>query len=208
MTVPVLSLPTSANIASVVFSITRVTGITPSPFTLSEKAYKWPGVVWAADVALPPITNRAVAADWMAFGTKLEGRYGIALIGDPAASTPRGIATGTPLVDGANQTGKTLNTKGWTPSQTGIMLPGDYIQLGSSSSARLYMVTAAANSDASGKAALTLSHELRTSPSDSAAIVVQNPVGAFRLKSDEFSWSVEPGPLYRFSFSFIEVVNA
>jgi hypothetical protein len=42
--------------------------------------------------------------------------------------TPRhtaGIATGTPLVDGAAQTGSTLHTDGWTAGQVGILKQGD-----------------------------------------------------------------------------------
>jgi len=208
MTVPVLNLPDSACIASVVMALTRITGISKSPFTASEQMFKWPGEFWAVDFKLPTITSRVTASDWIAFGAKLEGRYGIILLGDPAARLPRGVATGSPLVDGVDQTGNTLNTKGWTAGVTGVLLKGDYIQLGSGSSARLHMITEDADSDGSGEAALSIVPALRTSPADEAVIVVNNAVGAFRLTSDEFSWSVEPGPRYRFSFSAIEVVNA
>lgn len=208
MTQPLLNLPDSACIASVIMTLTRVVGVTKSPFTRESQSFKWPGEYWSADFRLPPITKRETASDWMAFGGKLEGMYGRFLMGDPAARTPRGIATGTPLVDGSSQSGNTLNTKGWTPNVTGILLKGDYFQVGTGSSSRLHMLTEDADSDGSGDAVLTLAPALRSSPADDSSVVVNEPKGVFMMIDNAFSWSVEPGPIYRFSFQAVEDVNA
>ena len=45
-----------------------------------------------------------------------------------------------------------LITDGWTPSQTGILLTGDYIQLGTGLASRLHKVLADVNSDGGGNA--------------------------------------------------------
>lgn len=207
-TPPLVTLPSSYCIGSVIMTLTRVVGLTESPYTLEEQTYRWPGERWSIDFRLPPITNRATASDWMAFGSKLEGKYGRFLIGDPAARLPRGVATGTPLVNGGGATGNTLPTDGWTNSVTGILLKGDYIQLGTGVNSRLHMITEDVNSNGSGEANLSIVPALRVSPADNAPIVVNNPRGLFRLVDNTFAWSVDPGPVYRFSFQATEVLNA
>lgn len=203
-----IDVPTVSCPANVIMSLRRTVGVTMSPFTLEEQFYKWPGEQWVMSFQMVPMTQRAIASEWIAFGLKLQGTYNQFLMGDPSAKTPRGIATGTPLVNGLNQTGNTLVTDGWTPSQTGIMKAGDYIQIGTGVDAQLYMVTADANSDGSGNANLSIEPSLRTSPANNAAIIVTEPKGLFRLVDNSFSWSVSPGPLYRMSFEAQEVVNA
>jgi len=86
----------------------------------------------------------------------------------------QGTATGTPQVDGASQTGSTLNTEGWTASVTGILAQGDIFTIAdvysvnpiSKESTRVlqpFTVTAAATSNASGDAALSISPAITTS---------------------------------------------
>lgn len=194
--------------ASVVMNLTRVVGSTASPFTLEEQQFKWPGEMWTIDFRLPTFTSRKTAMQWVSFALNLEGTFGRFLMGDPSAKMPLGIATGTPQVNGAGQTGNILNTQGWTPSQTGIMLAGDYIQIGSGLSSRLHMVTADADSDGSGNASLRIVPALRYSPADGLALTVNNAKGLFKMSSNSTSWSVDPGKVYRFAFQAQEVVSA
>lgn len=207
-TPPLLNLPASACFANIVMTLTRTVGATVSPFTLEEQFFKWPGSAWSAEVSLPPITSRAIAADWISFGLNLEGSYGHFLMGDPMGKTPRGVATGTPIVSGANQNGNTLITTGWTPSTTGILLKGDYIQIGTGSSSRLHMVTQDVNSDGSGLANLNIQPALRTPPPNLSTVYTHNTVGLFRMVDNNFSWGVSPGVIYRISFRAQEVVLA
>lgn len=203
-----INLPTSSCLASVTLTLTRAVGSTQSPFTFDEQLFKWPGEAWSIEFSMPPFNNRALAADWYSFGLKLEGSLNTFLIGDPLGKNPRGVASGTPLVDGAGQSGNILSTKGWTPDIAGIMLKGDYIQIGTGNNARLHMVVEDANSDSSGDASLSIVPALRTPPADNAAIIVSNARGVFRLNSNSFSWSISPGPVYRLNFSAREAINA
>lgn len=207
-TPPLITLPTSVCFASVVMNLRRVVGRTASPFTLEEQSFKWPGEQWGMELTMPPIKGRALAEEWISFMLQLEGSYGYFLIGDPTAKTPQGVATGTPLVDGINQTGNTLLTKGWTPNTVGILKRGDYLQLGTGTNTRLHKLTADVDSDVSGNAALPIVPALRTSPANNDPIVVNDAKGIFRLTSNDFSWSVDPGSIYRFRFNALEVVNA
>lgn len=205
---PLLNLPSSSCAANVVMTLVRTVGQTVSPFTKESQEFLWPGEQWAMSFDMPPMVSRAVAADWQAFALKLKGKYGRFLAGDPSAKNPRGVATGTPLVKGAGQTGNTLLTDGWTNSVTGILLKGDYFQIGTGSSSRLHMITEDANSNGSGEALLTFEPALRYSPTDNLALTVINPRGVFQLSSNDYAWSVNPGPVYRLSFQAVEVVNA
>jgi len=144
-----LALPTHTGIQSVNLRANDIVGMNMSPFSASQQVYKYTGQFWEADISLPPM-KRADAEYWITFLMKLNGAYGTFLLGDPSANTARGVATGSPLVNGASQTGYELITDGWTPDTTGILKAGDYIQLGTGSDSRLYKVLDDVDSDASG----------------------------------------------------------
>jgi hypothetical protein len=124
-----LSPPATPGFRRVQFAARSVAGITASPYTGQQQVYSWPGEWWEASFELPPMV-RADAEAWIACLASLRGVYGTLLLGDPAGRTPRGSAAGAPAsVDGASQLGSSLATLGWTASQSGILLPGDYIQI-------------------------------------------------------------------------------
>lgn len=203
-TPPLLTMPTSANIAEVVFKIKRVVSRTFSPYTLHDQAFRWPGEQWMVDFTMPPMGDPDIANEWKAFGVRLEGSYGRFYMGDPSAPTPRGVATGTPLIKGAGQVGNSIVTDGWTSGVTGILKAGDYVQIGT----RLHMQTVDVNSNGSGEATLTLQPAVISAPADNSAVVVNNPKGIFRMMSNTFEWRVSPGPIYFMSFQAEEVLDA
>ncbi len=199
-----ISISGLKNPRSVVIRQRSVVGVGASTFTLQPQVYAWSGQVWEAEIALAPM-ERADAEAWIAKLVSLNGREGNFLIGpDYANLTPRGIGTGTPLVNGASQTGYDLITDGWTAGQTGIMKAGDWFQLGSGSSARLYKVVVDANSSGGGAATLTIWPKLRSSPADNAALTVSSPVGRFMLAGNETEWSIDVASFYGLSFRAVE----
>lgn len=99
----------------------------------------------------------------------------------PSKKAPLGVATGTPVVNGAGQVGTSLATSGWTANITGIMKAGDII--GIAGQTKVYMVTADANSDATGLATLIISPPLMQSPASLSAIVTSNV--SFTVALDE-----------------------
>lgn len=199
-----LSLP-NANIAKVRMVANDVVGVSQSPFTAAQQVYRYTGQFWEADITLPPM-KRADAEYWISFLMKLNGPYGTFLLGDPNGQTARGVATGTPLVNGASQTGNELVTDGWTNSTTGILKAGDYIQLGTALSSRLYKVLDDVNSDGSGNATLTVWPDLRTAPADNATITVASPKGLFRLNSAQTSWDINEASIYGMTFGAREAL--
>jgi hypothetical protein len=200
-----ISLPTNKKLARIRLTANDIVGVSQSPFTGAQQVYQYTGQFWEAEVSLPPM-KRADAEYWVSFLLKLNGAYGTFLLGDPNGATARGQATGTPLVQGGSQTGQELLTDGWTPSVTGILKAGDYIQLGSGAAAKLHKVLDDVNSNASGEATLLLWPALRSSPSDNAQIIVSNARGVFRLTSNAQAFNIDEATFYGITFAAREAL--
>lgn len=166
------------------FSIRGVNAVSSSqsPFDFSQQVYDFGGEMWEVNASLPAM-NRETAGDYIAFILKLKGKKGTFLLPVPEA-TPRGVATGTPLVDGGSQTGDSLDIKGATASVTGWLKAGDWIQLGTGADTRLHRVLDDVDTDGTGDATINIYPSLRTSPSDNAAVTVSNCKGLFKLTEE------------------------
>jgi hypothetical protein len=205
MTTYPLTLPAHSGIRSVELRAINAVIYEMSPFTFSGQAQASAGQMWQADVTLPPM-KRADAEIWVAWLVSLRGKFGTFLLGDPLCATPQGSIGGTPLVNGAGQTGETLQIDGCTANVTNWLKAGDYIQLGSGSTATLHKVLANANSNGSGQVTLSLWPHVRTAPADNAAVTVTNAVGRFRLSSNETTWSISEASIYGITFGAMEAI--
>jgi hypothetical protein len=201
-----LSLPVATKaIQSIEIRAVNAVAYARSPFTFAGQAFAYSGQMWTADVSLKPM-KRADAEQWNAWLFSLRGQLGTFLMGDPMGATARGVATGTPLVNGASQTGGSLVIDGATNSTTGWLKAGDYIQLGSGSSSRLHKVLADANSNGSGNVTLDIWPHIRVAPADNATVTVSNAKGLFRLSSNEQAFSINESAIYGMTFAAMEVV--
>ena len=203
-----ISLPTDAvaQPTRTTFRIRRVIGQTQSPFSGQTQTFKHSGEWWEAEVTLPPM-KQAIAKKWVASLVSLRGVSGQMLLGDWDARTPNGTASssaGTPLVNGGSQTGNSLIIDGATGSQTGYLVAGDYIQIGTGLSSRLHLIVEDANTDSSGNATLSIEPALRSSPADNTPITVLNPKGVFRLVDNATEWEADAISVYGISFAVTE----
>ena len=110
----------------------------------------------------------------------------------------RGDYGGTPLVDGAAQTGFALNIKGATPTITNWIRKGDYFSVEVNGEHELKMAIADATSDGGGLVVLSFTPRLRAAPADDAVIFVEDgvltkPQGIFLLEAADTGWSSRPG---------------
>jgi hypothetical protein len=175
--------------------------IVTSPFTGQTQAQVWQGAdQWTGTITLPPLTQ-CEADEWIAFLGELRGMANCFFLGDPLKRIPNGTASGAPVVDGTNMAGgSTLNTRGWTANTFRLLLPNDGIQVGN----RLHKVVDSVNSDANGKAAISVWPSLREQPNDGQLVIVNNPQGLFRLASNKRTWSYSPSQLTSISFQIQE----
>lgn len=202
-----ISIPNN-RISSIRLIARNAVAVAASPFTFAQQVYRHQGQGWEADISIPPM-KREDAEAWVSFLLRLRGQYGTFLLGDPNGATPRGSAsttTGTPVVNGASQTGDELNIDGLPVSVSGYLLAGDYIQLGSGSTATLHKVLEDVDSNASGEATLNLFPAVRTAPSDNAAVTVSNAKGNFRLNANETSWDINTASIYGITFGAVEAL--
>lgn len=158
-----------------------VVGISTSPVSLATQVQQRTGQLWEAQLSFP-LMSAEKAQDMQGFFLALGGSANTFLMPPFGYETVRGVGTGTPLVDGASQTGTSIDTKGWTVSTTNILKRGDVFSLGSGDNARFYMVTSNADSDSSGDSTLSIWPRLRISPSDEDSIELTNKLGVFRIK--------------------------
>jgi len=159
---------------------------------------------WLIEATYPPNLRRDELAPIYAFAVKQRGQYEIFTLIPPALwSTARGVATGTPKVNGASQTGRTVNTKGWTPNISGILLAGDFLKF--NGHAKVYMVTENANSDGSGNASIIIEPALLTSPANDEVIIVADVPFSVAFASDVQEFGLKPAFLHEFKVSFVEV---
>lgn len=201
------ALPTAMVIQQCVMKQQSVVSVSKSPFTGSEQVFAHAGKWWEANLSIA-LMERADAAATTAWFASMNGREKTCLFGDPAAVAPRGTASsapGTPVVNGASQSGAALICDGAPNNATGYLLEGDYVQLGSGATARLYMVLEDVNSDGSGNFTLNLWPHLRSSPDNDATLVVTSAQGVFRLRENLRQWQ-ESTVAYGLSFALTEVL--
>ncbi len=202
-----LNLP-NTNITRIRMVARDLVGVATSPFTGTQQVYRHQGQYWEADITLPPM-KREDADAWTSFLLRLRGQYGTFLMGDPNAEIPRGSASstaGTPVVNGGSQTGDELDIDGLPASVNGYLKAGDYIQLGSGSTATLHKVLEDVDTNGSGQATLNLWPKVRTAPTDNATVVVSSAKGQFRLNSNETTWDIDKASIYGITFGAVEAL--
>lgn len=203
-----LSLPTASGIARVNLRAVNAVSISESPFTFKQQVIAHTGQRWEAEISMPPM-QRADAEQWISFLVSLNGVKGTFLLGDPNASTARGSASttpGTPVVNGADQTGDSLTIDGCPASATGYLKAGDYIQLGGGSTATLHKVLTDVDTNGSGQATLDVWPYIRTAPADDATVVVSDAKGLFRLGSNQTDWAINEAAFYGVTFPAVEAI--
>lgn len=200
-----LALPTSIGIANITLSANNAVAISQSPFTFKQQIVQHAGQRWTASISIPPV-RRDLAEPWVSFLLALGGPVGTFLLGDPNAKVPQGVSAtflGTPII--TNQSGNSITVTGASLNKTNWLVVGDYIQIGTGSSATLHKVLSDVNTNASGQAVLDIWPAIRGTRSGS--IVVRDTVGLFRLQSNNSSWSINDASVYGISFDCVEAIS-
>ena len=160
------------------------------------------GQFWKMTATFPPMT-RAQFAPIYAFVVKQRGRYESFTIVPAVISTGQGSPAGTPLVNGASQTGRSLVTDGWNAS-IAIFKAGDFLKIAGND--KCYMVMTDVSSDGSGDATITIEPALVASPADDAAITHSSVSFTVALTSGIQEFSTGTSGLFSYELDFEEVL--
>lgn len=167
--VNLVALPAYPGLQAVEFTGFDGIGLVRKPFTGGGvQAQQWHGGdMWSGKATMPMMTQSPNADNWLAFLEELRGMSNAFQLGDPLQPNARGSGAGRPRVDndaaGGNAPGSlALTTRGWTPNAVGVLLAGDYIQLGY----RLYRCLDDITADSDGNAVVPIWPCLREQPFD------------------------------------------
>jgi hypothetical protein len=188
-----LATPTTIGIESIELRAVNAVAVSQSPFTYKQQVISHGGQKWEASVNIPSV-HRDKAAEWKAMLVGLKGQVGTFLLGDPDYATPQGTVSSCVLTGDAGDDNATV-------VMTGTLKAGDYIQLGSGSSAKLHQVLL----DQSGDGTIQIWPSLRSTYS-SATVTFNSPKGVFRLATNMTSWSINNASIYGISFEAVEAV--
>ena len=203
-----LTFPTIIGITDISWHAISSDVLTMSPQSFAQQVIDNGGQRFDVDVMLPPLT-RAEGNEFVAFALELNGRVGTFLFTPPEGATARGSASstpGTPVINGASQTGDSVNIDGLPNSATGYLLAGDNINLGTGSGTELYKCVNDVNSDGSGLATVDIWPDLRSAPADGSAVVVANAKGLFRMASPQIEWAVDVRSIYGMALTFMDAL--
>jgi hypothetical protein len=189
-----LNTPTTIGIESIELRAVNAVAVSQSPFTYKQQVISHGGQKWEASVTIPSV-HRDKAAEWKALLVGLKGQVGTFLLGDPDYATPQGTVSSCTLTGDAGD--ETVSVV-----MTGTLKAGDYIQLGSGSSAKLHQVLL----DQDGDGSLEIWPALR-SDYTGATVVFNNPKGVFRLSNNVTSWSINNASIYGISFEAVEALT-
>jgi hypothetical protein len=118
-------------------------------------------------------------------------------------TAPQGSWVGTPVVNGAAQSGRSVSMRGFTASAANVAKAGDLIKFAGHT--KVYMVTADASANGSGIATVAVEPALLASPADGEVITYSNVPFTVALAGDTFDMALSPGMLAPLSITAVEV---
>jgi len=160
------------------------------------------GQYFKMTAGFPPMT-RAQFAPIHAFVLKQRGQYESFQVIPPVVNAGLGSPAGTPLVNGADQTGRTIVTDGWNNSIV-IFKAGDYLKFANHD--KVYTVTADVTSSGAGAATIAIEPALITSPATDSAITYTSVPFTVALTTRVQEFSTGTTGLFEFELHLEEVI--
>ncbi len=158
---------------------------------------------WRLTARYPAMTRDQFAPIW-SFLMEQEGRFGTFQVVPPDLVVPRGVATGIPNVAAPAASGTTVQTQGWTANVIGILKAGDVFKF--AGHAKVYMVTADANTDATGAATLQFKPPLVQNVAGTESLVVIDVPFTMAMTGDVQEYATRAPLLYTYELDLIEAL--
>ena len=160
---------------NVEWSLRNFTAVHQSPFNGVISTQDRDGEHWSVRMMYDGIEGDR-RAELLAFLYKLNGAQHRFTVQDFGYSR-RGLVGGTPLVNGAAQTGKNLVIDGASFNITNWLREGDQISIGNN----LHSVDADVDTDGAGNATIIVSPRIFVAPANNAAVEITTPIHKFVL---------------------------
>lgn len=185
------------------FELVTNTSQFQSPISGAVQTISRKGSYWKTRMTFRNLSG-SDRAELQAFIAKMDGQthrmrledYG--RVRNGAATSPQTV-----LVDGADQTGSSIDLDGATASVTNFFKAGDYISFNN----ELHIVTADASSDASGDITVSIAPPIRKATDDNDAVQIFSPFGVFMMINTP-KWSTESSYISTITIEAIEDVLA
>jgi len=200
--VTLVQLPDRPGVRTVEFNINETAAVSKSVFNRKTQVQVFPGADWLSGTFSLPLLTQDQADLWISALMQCRGMTNPFMLGDPLRTKPRGNVSKAPIADGAGNVAMSslISVRGLDVSKYGVLLPGDYMQIGY----RLHRVLDRINTDANGKASIPIYPTLRETVTDGTVINLNNPKGLFRLAGNTNKWSVDYTRLSTISIPFVE----
>jgi len=192
--------PSTLQLRSVRWQLNTPTQVNRSEWTGGRQAVILAGAArWSASGELIPILGQSNACGWQAFFAALQGQANVFQL---RAAQGQQTTASNPTVNGASQTGSTLNLTGLSGAVSSTFLPtGSKITIPfADGTCQLAVLTSALVVGAATTGTATIKPPLRKSPANGATVEVQYPYALMALTSDVVGWTIDIGPLYGFAF--------
>lgn len=191
-----ITLPSTPKFQSVTWKLVQPAQNNISQWTGARQVLPSGRGWWECQITLPPIVGSTNFNPWRAFTALMRGAANDVQI--PVDPTAQSSIANTMSVNGAGQTGRTLNVDG-LPNSTTVLTAGQFVTVGN----QLLQLTANVTTNGTGQATLSFEPALRASPADNAVVEFKNPYCLMYLVDDP-TYSTEPGYVYSLSLNLRE----
>ncbi len=199
------ALPTSPAFADI-----KITSIQPTltSRTISGKRQtrQIGGQYWRIYATYPPMT-RSEFEPIYGFLMKQRGSFETFTMVPPVVGSTTATGYGTPVINGGSQTGRTVNTDGWTANQSAgnLLKAGNYLKFANHD--KVYVLTDANTSGSSGESTLSIEPALLTSPADGSAITISSvPFTVYLMNSGLVEYNVDNTGLFYYDLDLCEAL--
>lgn len=154
-----------------------------SPLDGTVQTLAMPGARWEATLTwrtLPPDQYRQLEA-FLASMSGMAGRFWYG----PVHAPRRATGGGSPVINGASQTGATISMRGFSAGAQAFLAGDWFSYTDTTSRRRLHQVTANVTANGSGVASVPIAPAIRRAGVDGAAVTISAPTGVFMLASDD-----------------------
>lgn len=199
-----LTMPTSPKPVNTQWRHDTVVGSSTSVFTRHTYTVEHPGSQWFVSASYPPMT-KTQAREWLAFLLKMKGKKGSCLFIDYDFNEPGGSISGSPVVNGASQTGNAVNLSGLAVSGSNLLIAGDQISFAGYD--YMHRVVDPLSSDAGGLGQVVFEPALKASPANGAAVQFQNVGSKMMLQNSSIEWDSDALQVFGLTLDLMERIE-